>query len=257
MAGDLLQFIDQLFVVVDQLFLELDAALAKHPLRLFADRSTGRRVDNDRGHGNAPVLLLSIPGEAYRPAVGPQPAPRVTPARRPGDQWGNLPRPARNRLRLAMAKSVPRRQSRAGRALTRVVLLGAVVLVGLLLVDLPLTRSPRAVATRAADVLQEAFPYPVARVRESDRARFVAHAGLGTVILPFDAERSAAQWVRAAAHATTPRQIAISAAGLAEVRDTDRFDRAAERSVCNLVGGGIEGERQRATVARAGLTCAG
>lgn len=154
-----------------------------------------------------------------------------------------------------MAKPLSRRRSQAGRVLAFAAVLAVAAAAFVLLLDLPLTRSPRAVATRAADVLQEAFPYPVTRVRESDRSRFVAHAGLGTVILPLDAERSAAQWVRAAAHATTPRQIALSAAGLAEARDFGHFDQAATRSVCNLVAGGVQGDRQRAALARAGVAC--
>ena len=54
-----LQLVNQLVVLVDQDFVEIDPSLAKHPLRLGAGGSTGHAVELHLRHAEPPGKVIS------------------------------------------------------------------------------------------------------------------------------------------------------------------------------------------------------
>ena len=102
------------------------------------------------------------------------------------------------------------------------------------------------------DGLQSPLPPAITRFRGHDRARYHAHTLIARVLGRIQPEVAAVQWVRAAAHVRSDREIETVTAGLTAAVARAGDQEAAE-FVCPRLGG--LNEVQRTAMRRARLDC--
>ncbi|MDQ3700388.1 MAG: hypothetical protein M3442_05640 [Chloroflexota bacterium] len=95
------------------------------------------------------------------------------------------------------------------------------------------------------------------RFERRDDVAFQSHAALGAALCTIvcDPLGSSLQWLKAAAHARNPEEVARSAQGLRTA--AQRIDSTAKLAevLCPLLADGFRGESQRHALEQAGITC--
>lgn len=102
------------------------------------------------------------------------------------------------------------------------------------------------------------IPAWVRPVKENDAIAYPAHVLLGTVLQATGCTpaATAVQWLKAAAHARTPDEVAQAAAGIREARARGDLTTEADRQrLCAYVRGPDVRPEQRAALAQADLNC--
>ncbi len=100
-------------------------------------------------------------------------------------------------------------------------------------------------------------PTWLSALKQHDGIAFPVHAALGTVLsmLNCDPAASGLQWLKAAAHARSPAEIALTSRGLRDAAQRLGSSQAPTDRLCSFVTRGYAGTSQRQAVEQAGLVC--
>jgi hypothetical protein len=93
--------------------------------------------------------------------------------------------------------------------------------------------------------------------KQRDEIAFPVHAALGNVLSALDCDPlvSGLQWLKAAAHARSPAEIALTSSGLQNAAQRLGSSQALADRLCRFVARGYAGANQREVAEQAGVVC--